>query len=280
LRETVLPEVLNSLGLKSWPFSRAPRPEDLYRWPALEELLSRWRFVLETRGFALLTGEIGSGKSTALRAFTHDLDQSRHPSVYLVQRSLSPREFYARVLENFGVAPAFNQGRVQQQFQALLDDLGTAQGKTPVLIIDEGQEISAEMVQELRYIQNFHYDAGSPFALILAGQPELRGLLRLKAFEAVAQRITVRYHLAGLSLSEMTGYLNQSLTRAGLERPVFTEAALALLHSHSHGLMRRVSILATHALMDAAFSKTALVEETSVRRAIAEVDDFTEGGRE
>lgn len=271
--DPILPEPLAKLGLAAFPFPKGLAPEHLFRWPALDEVLARLHFGLAARGFALLTGEVGAGKSTALRAFCHQLDATRYPAVYLADSALSPREFYRRVLEHFGVCPGYTQSRARLQFQTLLADLAGAQQKTPVLIIDEGHELSSDMIQELRYVQNLYCDAESPFALVLCGQPELRAMLRLKAFEAIAQRVTVRCHLAGLSPAEMAAYLKHALALAGVERPLFTEAAVSLLHTHSRGLLRRVGLLATHALLNAGLTGSPLVEEANMRRAITELDD-------
>ncbi len=173
-----------------------------------------------------------------------------------------------------GVLPPATAGRAREQFQTLLADLATAQGKRPVLLIDEGHELSDEMVHELRYLQNVQdCDAASPFTLILCGQPALRAMLRLKSFEAVAQRVSVRCHLAPLDLQQTAAFVRHSLSHAGIDRPLFTEAAIETLHTHASGLCRRLGNLATHALLDAALHKTPLVEEPSVRRAVAELDD-------
>lgn len=271
---TSLPQPLAGLGLTAFPFPKAPAPEALFRWRGLDELLARLHFALASSGFALLTGEVGSGKSTALRLFLHQCDANVHPAVYVADSSLSPRTFYGRVLAHFGVQAPGTAGRAREQFQALLLDLATAQGKRPVVVIDEGHELSPEMVQELRYLQNVQdCDANSPFTLIVCGQPELRAMLRFKTFEAVAQRISVRCHLVPLDPQQTTAFVLHSLRHAGIDRPLFTEAALALLHTHSRGLCRRLGNLATHALLDAALHKTPLVEEPSVRRAIAELDE-------
>lgn len=262
------------MGLSTFPFPKAPAPEALFRWPGLEEVLARLQFALAVHGFALLTGDVGSGKSTALRLFRHDLDGNRHPTIYLADSGLSPREFYGRVLEHFGVQPGITRSRARRQFQVLLNDLANAQGKSPVLIIDEAHELSAEMVHELRYLQNVDdCDAQSPFLLVLCGQPEIRSMLRLKAFEAVAQRLTVRCHLPALAPAQAAAFLAHALRTAGVDRPLFTEAALTLLHTHARGLCRPLGLLATHALLDAGLAKTPLVEEASVRRAIAETED-------
>ena len=271
---TVLPQPLGDLGLTAFPFPKSPAPEDLFRWPALDESLGRLHFALAASGLALLTGEVGSGKSTAIRLFLHQLDANVHPAVYVADSTLTPRAFYGRVLEHFGVVAPATAGRARSQFQTLLADLATAQGKGPVLVIDEGHELAPEMVQELRYLQNVQdCDAASPFTLILCGQPELRAMLRLKAFEAVAQRVSVRCHLAPLTAQQTAAFVTHALAHAGIGRPLFTEAALTLLHTHSRGLCRRLGHLATHALLDAALTKTPLVEEQSVRRAVAELDD-------
>jgi len=274
MMNAALPQPFADLGLTAFPFPKAPAPEALFRWPGLDETLARLQFALAASGFALLTGEVGSGKSSALRLFLHELDANVHPAVYIADSSLSPRTFYGRVLEHFGVLPASTAGRARRQFQTLLADLAMAQGKQPFVVIDEGHELSPEMVLELRYLQNVRdCDAASPFTLILCGQAELRAMLRLKSFEAVAQRISVRCHLAPLSPQQATAFVTHALRHAGIDRPLFTEAALGLLHTHSRGLCRRLGALATHALLDAALGKTPLVEEASVRRAVTELDD-------
>jgi type II secretory pathway predicted ATPase ExeA len=270
---STVPEPLMQLGLKALPFPKAPTHAELFRWTPLDELLARLQFAVDLRGIALLTGDAGAGKSTALRCFCHDLDETYHPTVYLADKQLSPKEFYSRILEQFGVLPGRTYSSARRQCQTLLADMSASRDITPIVLIDEAHELSPDMVQELRYVQNIYCDADCPFTLILSGQSELRATLRLRAFEAVAQRITVRYHLPGLAVTQTTNYITHSLSLAGVDRPLFTEAAINLLHTHSRGILRRIGHLATHALLDAALNKTPLVEEASVRRAISELDE-------
>ena len=271
---TTLPQPLAAFGLSAFPFPKAPAPESLFRWSGLGEVLARLHFALAASGFALLTGDVGSGKSTALRLFLHELDPNRHPTVYVADSRLTPRTLYGRVLTHFGLPAPSTAGRAREEFQALLADLASAQGKHPVLLIDEGHELTEPMVRELRYLQNVQdCDAASPFTLVLCGQPELRAMLRFKTFESVAQRVTVRCHLAPLQPTETAAFVVHCLRQAGIDRPLFTEVALELLHAQSHGLCRRLGNLATHALLDAALNKTPLVEEPSVRRAVTELDE-------
>lgn len=268
-----MPQPLAELGLTAFPFPKAPKMDAMFRWPALDELLARLAFAHANHGFALLTGDPGSGKSAALRIFLHTLDPNVHPAVYIADSGLSPRSFYRRVLEHFGVLPAFAAGRARSQFQTMLSDL-CSQGQHPLILIDEGHELSPTMVAEFRYLQNTgDCDATSPFTLIVSGQSQLRAMLRFKTFEAVAQRVTVRCSLGPLTLPQATAFVTDALERAGIDRPLFTEAALQLLHTHSRGLLRPLGNLATHALLDAALAQTPLVEEYSVRRAVSELED-------
>lgn len=268
-----VPPALTELGFKTLPFPKAPSPSELFRWPPFEELLARLHFALDLRGIALLTGDAGAGKSTAIRCFCGGLDESRYPTVYVADKQLSPKEFYSRILEQFGVLPGRTYSAARRQCQTLLADMSATRNMIPIVVVDEAHELSPDMVQELRYVQNIYCDADSPFTLILSGQSELRATLRLRAFEAVAQRITIRYHLPTLDLVQVARYITHSLAGAGVDRPLFTEAAINLLHTHSRGILRRIGLLANHSLLDAALNKTPLVEEASVRRAISELDD-------
>lgn len=259
-------------GLKAMPFGQDIAPEDLYPSKCFQELMARLDFAHSIRGFALVTGEIGAGKSTALRAFASQLDETRTPAIYLADSALSPRSFYSQVLQRFGVRPAFQKSAIRLQFETLMMDFSRHQEKSPVLFIDEGHDLQDAMLQELRYVLNLSFDSGRAFTLILAGEPQLRSALKLKAFTAVAQRINIRYHLQPLPPEEVDAYLRHRLRVSGCDKPIFTEGAVSLLAAHSRGLLRPLGHLATSALLDTALHKKDFVEQDSVRRAIAEAE--------
>ena len=272
-----LPQPLARLGLTTWPFPRNPSPDACFHWPALDELEARLAYAHAIQGFALVTGEPGCGKSTAVSLFAQRLDKNRHPVVYFADSHLTPSEFYAIVLEQFGVRPALHCARRRRQFQTLVGDMAANQGVTPVVVIDEAHELAPEMVQELRYADNLGLGSASAFTLILCGQSEIRAQLHLKSFEAVAQRITVRGHLTSLTPTEMAGFVAHGLrtgsAAAPLTRTVFTDSALEILYAKSRGLPRKVGTIATQALLDAAIAQKDLVEPDSVERAAAELDE-------
>ncbi len=265
--------MLTAFGFTRAPFTKEIPPADLFPSQALQELAARLQVMVDTRALGVVTGEIGSGKSSAVRQLAAPRDPVRHPVVYLAESALNPLDVYAGVLDAFGVAPRWRRSLARRQFRDLMTDLYTHQHKVPVLICDEAQQLPFATLQELRCIANLAMDALTPFACILVGQPDLRATLRQRIFEAVQQRVTLRYHLTGLTRPELDAYLQHHVRRAGVDRPLFSPAAAELLFQHSQGLPRLVNRLATAALWEAAGRHAALVDADHVERAVAEWRD-------
>ncbi len=261
-------------GLSETPFSRYVPPSNLYRSPAWQELSVRLDHIVKTRALGIITGEIGAGKSTAVRALASRLDPIRYPFVYIADSALEPRSFYREVLSQFGVTPAYYQRDAQRQFNYALLDAHENQGKQPVLVIDEAHLLSPSMLSEVRLLLNFRYDSLSPFALILIGQPELRATLRLRAFEPLRQRVGVRYHLGGLDEKETKSYIEHSLRQAGATRPLFSDSAVTQIHSISRGIPRLINNLCTDCLLDVISHKDQLVDLANVQRVHLDADQL------
>ena len=237
-------------GLTETPFAKYVPAVNLYRSQAWQELSARLDHIVKSRALGVITGEVGAGKSTAVRALSTRLDPIRHPFVYIADSVLEPRGFYREVLSQFGVTPAYHQRDARRQFDHVLLDAHENQGKQPILVIDEAHLLSASMLAEVRFLSNFRYDSLSPFALILIGQPELRATLRMRALEPVRQRISVRYHLGGLEEHETKAYIEHVLKQAGASRPLFSESATAQIHSISRGIARVINNLCAACLLD------------------------------
>jgi len=253
-------------GLNETPFTKYVLAANLYRSQAWQELSARLDHIVKNRALGVITGEVGAGKSTAVRALSARLDPIRYPFIYVTDSGLEPRGFYREVLSQFGVTPAFYQRDARRQFDRVLLDAYENQGKQPVLVIDEAHLLSATMLAEVRFLTNFQFDSLSPFALILVGQPELRATLRLRAFEPVRQRISVRYHLGGLEEQETRAYVEHVLKQAGASRSLFSDTAISQIHTLSRGIPRVINNLCTACLLDVMGQGGQLVDVANVQR--------------
>ena len=261
-----------------WCFTRLHFQKDLpvtalFMSPQLTELAARLQLMVDRRLFGVVTGDIGAGKSSAIRYLAAQLDPQRHPHCYLADSHLTPYDFYPAILDAWGVTAAFHRARARRQFVTLMTDLYQHQHKAPVVIIDEAQGLPSAMIQELRYVLNAGMDALTPFTCILVGQPDLRATLRLKIFEAIQQRVGLRFHLTGLAEADTAAYVAHHCRQAGVDRALFTPSALALLAAESRGLPRVINHLATAALWDAESQQAAIVDEPHVQHAVREWRD-------
>lgn len=245
-------------GLRSLPFSKEIASASLYATPSHQELLARLQFVIRQRAFGPITGDPGSGKSTTIRALYDLLDPTVNPLLYIADSSLTPKAFYREVLEQFGVQVPFHARQARRRYEEVILEGYRRDGRQP-------------MLQEIRFLTNFHMDSVAPLSLILVGQPELRSKLRLKAFEAIVQRVQVRYHLSNLTESEVAGYVEHQLRQAGAERPIFAEQAVHSIAVHSRGMPRQINNLCISSLWDACGRGQRFVEETNVQRVVTEL---------
>lgn len=266
------------MSVNYWGFTRTPFTKDLpihdfFPSAQFRELTARLHLMVEGRLFGVVTGEVGSGKSSAVRYLAAQLDPAMHPVFYIAESQLTPFDFYGQVLEAAGVTTPFHRSQARRQFVLLMTDLWQHQHKAPVIVIDEGQGLPPRMIQELRFVLNTAMDALTPFTCVLVGQPDLRATLRLKTFEAIYQRVGLRFHLRGLDEAETAAYVAHHLQKAGGTPGIFTPSALKLLASQSRGLPRIINHLATGALWDAESQGLRVVDEPHMQRAVSDWRD-------
>lgn len=259
-------------GMEHTPFPRDIATDKLFHAPEHQEALARLNYLVRTRGFGMLTGPVGSGKSTTIRALHQSLDPARYRFLYVSRSELAPRSFYRELARQLGLAPAHQGADAKQQASEALW-AAYQQQKQPVVVVDEAHLLSAAMLEEARFLTNFAMDSASPMTVILVGQPELRHRLALKSFEAIRQRLQLRYHLGGLDANDCTAYIRHHLTVAGAARPIFSDDALALIAQVTQGIPRTINNLATGALLAGYLEQKAIVDEQTVRRAVADFDD-------
>jgi type II secretory pathway predicted ATPase ExeA len=253
--------------LTSTPFTRGLPPAQLLTTPVMEEAGVRLDYAARERRFAVLTGEVGVGKSTALRAFLARLPVTRYTPLYVTDSQLTPRNFYHEALWQLGLPPRFYRGDARRQLHRALQERDDA-GKQPVIVIDEAHLLGRAMLEEVRFLLNFDVDSRAPLALILAGQSELRRTLKLDCFTAIAQRISLRAHLPALTPDESAAYIQHHLAQAGAVHPLFTEPALRVIHAFAGGLPRQLNNVCTACLLSAYGQHRHLIDDAIAREVI------------
>jgi type II secretory pathway predicted ATPase ExeA len=263
---------MNDLPRIGMPFSRQIGVSALYESQGHREALARLQLMVENRYLGLLTGEVGSGKSTLIRRLFQSLDPMRYLPIYVSMANLKPRDFYGELLRHTGEMPPFSLVKAKRLWAEVLQARQEQAEKTLVVVVDEAQEMSDAMLPELRFVVNHQIDSCSLFPLILVGQSELRRTLRLKKHEALTQRIPLQYHLGGLGPEETATYIRHQMKTAGLTVPIFSESATQRVHGASQGIPRIINQVCAQALYDATHRGHEVIEEVHISRVLADYE--------
>jgi general secretion pathway protein A len=264
-------------GLKQEPFSIAPDPRLLFMSEQHREALAHLLYGVQGGGgFVLLTGEIGTGKTTVCRSFLEQVPPHCNLA-YIFNPKLTVLELLETVCHEFGVSvtlPTQRAATVKDYLDPLnaflLESHGA--GRNNVLVIDEAQNLSAEVLEQLRLLTNLETSERKLLQIILIGQPELREMLARPELEQLAQRVIARYHLRSLSEAESAQYVQHRLEVCGLQRPLpFERGALRKVHRATGGVPRRINLLCDRALLGAYAGGQGQVTRAIVRQAAAEV---------
>jgi len=264
---------LNYFGLSEASFSITPDPQYLFLSEQHREALAHLLYGAgENGGFVLLTGEVGTGKTTICRAF---LEQT--PAQVEVALVLNPAmtaiELMHAICQEFGVATPDRQDSVK----VLVDRLNRflldahAQGRHPVVVIDEAQNLRPMVLEQVRLLTNLETSKQKLLQIFLIGQPELREMLASRELRQLNQRITARFHLSPLSARETAAYIDHRIAIAGVQRPLFTAAALREVYRRSRGVPRLINLICDRSLLGAAVSRRLQVTPAIVRRAAHEL---------
>lgn len=264
-------ELLQShFGFGRMPFGRDLAPAMLHRHHGHSEAIARINWCVDQHGLGVITGEVGAGKTVAVRAAVAALDSSRHAVIYLPNPSVGVRGMLHHIVTALGQVPSFYTATLAPQAADALAAEQAERGRTPVIVIDEAHLLDNLQLEAIRMLTNHDMDSGAPFAAVLVGQPILRQRLRMGVMAALDQRISVRYTVAGMSASETADYVSHHVQIAGRADTLFSDDAVTVIHNASRGYPRAVNNLAIHALMATFVSKQAIVDEKAARAAVTE----------
>jgi general secretion pathway protein A len=264
---------LEHFGLREPPFTIAPDPRYLYMSERHREALAHLLYgVGEGGGFVQLTGEVGTGKTTLCRCVLEQL-----PASVDVALILNPRLTSLELLQAIGDELGIPYPAATTSSKILVDALhgylleAHARGRRTVIVVDEAQALSAEVLEQVRLLTNLETTREKLVQIILIGQPELGRLLERDDLRQLAQRITARYHLAPFSEPETLAYIRHRLQVAGRTRGLFTEPAMRKVHEASGGVPRLVNVICDRALLGAFVHQKGHVDARMVARAALEV---------
>lgn len=257
-------------GFSRPPFPRVPPEGAILRHKGLQDVLARLHFALERDTLALLVGESGCGKSTALSMFARSLDAASHQLVTLSLTTLSPFSFISNIATSLGLKPRRFKGDTAAALLAHLRGLP----RRTVLVIDEAHLLPDESLEDLRLLTADDFDRRSPFALVLCGQPLLRDRLAEPHLCALNQRIGVRIRLRPLAEAEVGQFLDLHLRAAGLQDGAFEPQAAAAIFQHTRGIPRLVQNLALASALAAMAAGATTIEASAVQQAVVDLEDL------
>jgi type II secretory pathway predicted ATPase ExeA len=258
-------------GFTRTPFSKGIPAKDLFLRKAHAEAVARIHFCVAESALGVLVGDVGAGKSVAIRAAATALDPTRHHIVYVSNPAFGTRGLYVSIVSALGGTPRFRKPELIAQAACLLAAEEAERHRRVIFVVDEAHLLSPDQLEELRLLTNAEFDSASLFAAILVGQPTLARQLRLGIFAALDQRIATRYTLPPMDLAESAAYLRHHLALAGRTDALFGDDAVARLHRVANGLPRALNNAAVAALVAAAADGKALVDDACAKRAVAEL---------
>lgn len=261
-------------GLREAPFNLTPDPRFLFLSERHREAYDHLLFgIRERKGFIQLTGEVGAGKTTLCRALLAELGDSVKTALIL-NPSLTATQLLRAILVELGLDPPRRIDRaaaLERLNRFVLEQL--AAGGDVVLLIDEAQDLTPELLEQVRLLSNLETDQRKLLQIVLVGQPELRDRLERPDLRQLRQRITVRYHLAPLTRRESDAYLAYRLTVAGANgRPTLTRWATWAIHRYAGGVPRLINAVADKTLLCGYVTGAEVLTLAHVRRAVRELE--------
>ena len=254
-------------GLEFNPFLK--NAKDIFLETAeARETKVRLDYLGETKGFGILTGSPGLGKTTAARVWAASLSPSRFKVIYSSLSTLTVMDFYRQIASGLGAEPSFYKNTLFNDIQDEINRYALEKRITPVIIIDEADMLSHKVLSDLQILFNFEMDSRDRAVILLVGQPRLNTTLNQSTHESLRQRVVMNYHMGGMTKEEGKSYINRKLEGAGSRQPVFDENAMEAVINAANGTARMVNKICSRSLMVGASHGLNIIDAETVRIAV------------
>ena len=239
-----------ALGFTQQPFDKNIPSKNVFMSQQISQLFTQLKQFLHRRGIALITGEIGAGKSTAVRAFIDQLEPNLYDVAYIADPTIGIRGILNAIAIQLRLEGGYFKWQLLEQLKTAIEKTAYDFNKTTLLIIDEVQHMNTKDLEQIRLFTNFKIDSQTPLNLILLGQPDVNKTIRLHSMQALWQRTTFRYHLAGVNKSEAKSYITHHLALAGRTDPLFSDDVIEEIFQQAKGIPRVMNNLCYACLME------------------------------
>lgn len=254
-------------GLEFNPFLKNAKDIFLETAESREARL-RLDYLGENKGFGILTGSPGLGKTTAARLWAASLNPSRFKVVYSSLSTLTVMDFYRQIASGLGAEPSFHKNDLFNDIQGEINRYALEKRVTPVIVIDEADMLSHKVLSDLQIMFNFEMDSRDRAVILLVGQPRLNTTLNQSTHEALRQRVVMNYHMGGMTKEEGRSYINRKLEGAGSRQPVFDENAMEAVINAANGTARMINKICSRSLMIGASHGHGIIDAETVRIAV------------